>query len=367
MTQLPIPDDWAGADWTCQIVEWPDSIQWLAVLRGFMSMAARGRFWDPATGSIIDAQAIGLEIEERNPVSSCDDIVTQLAAIKVAIESLDVSQNLQVTIQTNIQNSIDLVATAVSSSLVDQTTLLVASAVAQSSAQASAFAWSQALAQNFVGVYIQNNTESQFRPIEPGVDPDPTAEEATPTGITDVLENPASTELCRRVYWLCSNAREFFTHLSDGRNFFADTILGIGSAAADALWVAALRDPAGSKRFLFPAAALVSLTHQLADLLLNDPANNTLEEIVQYFDEEFETLVCEMYEDADNGVSTKAIATRVFNSLNVWGHSPQQAGLVMNFFNLSSLAALYYVAPLLDTAPALPVGVPAGICTACLE
>lgn len=367
MPVFPIPNDWNGTDWACVIIEWPDSPQWMGLLRGLITTPTRGRHWDGTTGSIVDAQAIGLEIQERNPVTSCSEIVTELQNIVAAVEGIEVNSDQQVTIQTNIQNNINVVATAIADSLALQSGVLVASSVAQSSAQASAYAWSQALAQNFVGVYIQNNIESQFRPIEPGVDPDPKTEEATPTGITSTLEDPASALLCRRVYWLCRNAQDFFEHLLEGRNYFATTILGVGSAVADALWVAALRADAGSKRFLIPAAALVSLTHILVDLLLNEPPPSTLALIVQYFDEEFDTLVCEMWDDADNGVSTKAIQTRVYNSLNTWGLDEQQAGLVITFFNLSAVAALYYVAPLLDPAPALPVGVDPGICEACLE
>lgn len=367
MPVIPIPNDWAGEEWSCVIVEWPNSPQWMGLLRGLVTTPTRGRWWDGSTGDIRDAQAIGLEILERNPVASCDELVAVLEAIQVAIQNLDVSQDLQVTIQTNIQNSIDVVASSISTSLINQTQFLVAASTSQASASASAYAWSQAMAQNFVGVYIQNNIESTFRPIEPGVDPDPTAPEATPTGITSTLEDDASVELCRRVYWMVKNGRDIFEHLQAGRNYFADTILGIGSAVSDAIWVAALRADPGSLRLLIPASALVSLTHTLADLLLNEPGPGALEMIVDYFDNQFETLVCQIFQDADAGLSTGEIQSRIFDSVNVWGDNEQQAGLVITLFNLSSIAALYYVAPLLDAAPAIPVGERVDICTFCGE
>lgn len=64
--KLPIPDDWNGADWESYCIQWPNSIGWLALFRGFMSYCMRGRIWDERTGSIKDAQAVGWEIWLRN-------------------------------------------------------------------------------------------------------------------------------------------------------------------------------------------------------------------------------------------------------------------------------------------------------------
>jgi len=70
--QIPIPDDWDGLSWQCVQIEWPNSPQWLALLYGFLSQATRGRFWDEGTGSILNTQAIGWQIWDRNiPLADC--------------------------------------------------------------------------------------------------------------------------------------------------------------------------------------------------------------------------------------------------------------------------------------------------------
>jgi hypothetical protein len=69
--QLPIPDDWDGG-WVCVQVDWPDSIEYIALLAGLLSMLARGRLYDERTGSVIDAQAIGRDVWARNwPLRMC--------------------------------------------------------------------------------------------------------------------------------------------------------------------------------------------------------------------------------------------------------------------------------------------------------
>jgi len=66
MPQMPIPDDWDGVTWCCQVVEWPASQQWQAILVGFLSTPSRGRFWDGDTGIIVDVQEVGQQIIDRN-------------------------------------------------------------------------------------------------------------------------------------------------------------------------------------------------------------------------------------------------------------------------------------------------------------
>lgn len=82
MSQVPIPDDWDGQTWDCAIVEWPASDDWLAILRGLITWPQRGRFWDAETGSILDAQAVGLEIFNRNiagdSMGSCVDTLASI-------------------------------------------------------------------------------------------------------------------------------------------------------------------------------------------------------------------------------------------------------------------------------------------------
>jgi hypothetical protein len=66
LARLPIPSDWDGETWRDICVHWPDSDLWLAAFQGFLSQAARGRFWDERTGRIVDAQAVGKTIFEAN-------------------------------------------------------------------------------------------------------------------------------------------------------------------------------------------------------------------------------------------------------------------------------------------------------------
>ena len=71
--KIPIPDDWNGTRWRCVQIEWPDSPQMLGVFLGFLSQMTRGRFWDEKTGIVIDAQAVGWQIWDRNfPLADCE-------------------------------------------------------------------------------------------------------------------------------------------------------------------------------------------------------------------------------------------------------------------------------------------------------
>lgn len=70
--KIPIPDDWNGEDWHCIRVRWPDSTLYNALLVGFLTQMARGRFWDERTGLISDAQAVAQQVIENNlPFVSC--------------------------------------------------------------------------------------------------------------------------------------------------------------------------------------------------------------------------------------------------------------------------------------------------------
>lgn len=92
MAVYPIPNDWNGEDWCCWAVEWPNSVQWNAILRGFITTPMRGRFWDGRTGSITGAQLIGNEIYLRNEplevsIMSCNsDVAAALQAIAAALQ-----------------------------------------------------------------------------------------------------------------------------------------------------------------------------------------------------------------------------------------------------------------------------------------
>jgi hypothetical protein len=72
MPKIPIPQDWDGVTWRCIQVQWPNSDQYQAIFHGLLSYLMRGRLYDEKSGTIIDAQAIGQEIWDRNtPLTSC--------------------------------------------------------------------------------------------------------------------------------------------------------------------------------------------------------------------------------------------------------------------------------------------------------
>jgi len=363
MPVYPIPSDWDGEDWACLIVEWPNSVEWLGILRGLITTPTRGRFWDSQTGTITEAQAIGLEIEERNPVSSCDEIVAQLTAIATAVENLDVSQDLQVAIQTNIENNINLVATAVSTSLATQTSLLVASSVASSVANANAFAWAEAIAQNTTGIQIINNTEIQFRPIAVGIDQPPTATEETPTGITSATESTTPSEICKRAYWLVRGLKELLNYMAHIESSVAKSVLGLAGALADATWTAAFTGGTNGRRFIMPIANFLSAAHQLQEVIADglDP----FQDLSDWIDSEYEGIVCFLAEGVTDEDTTEQLQAVVVASLTSFAVNPRFFFLPLLVMNFSSLAALYFVSPLLDIAPAIPAFERADICTFC--
>lgn len=87
MGQGVIPDDWTG-EYCRYAVCWPNSEQWLAVLRGVLTLPARGRFWDEHTGNIVSAQNVIRETFDNNlhleeVIMSCND--TGLADIAQAL------------------------------------------------------------------------------------------------------------------------------------------------------------------------------------------------------------------------------------------------------------------------------------------
>lgn len=91
---LPIPEDWNGQDWCQFSICWPDSLQWRAILAGFITTPMLGRTWDGETGTITDAQAIGQQIFENNLdwryslVASCDQGVELSAAIRYLADKM---------------------------------------------------------------------------------------------------------------------------------------------------------------------------------------------------------------------------------------------------------------------------------------
>lgn len=95
---LPIPDDWNGTSWCHFSISWPDSLNWRAILAGFITTPMLGRTWDADTGTITDVQEIGREILEKNLdwryalVSTCDQmdvgrLITALNGIAASIRA----------------------------------------------------------------------------------------------------------------------------------------------------------------------------------------------------------------------------------------------------------------------------------------
>lgn len=92
-----IPDDWEG-EYCKFAVCWPKSAQWLAVLRGVLTIPARGRFWDGNTGSILEAQSVIRETFDTNlhleeSLMSCNDSSIGEALAKIAVALATQSAN----------------------------------------------------------------------------------------------------------------------------------------------------------------------------------------------------------------------------------------------------------------------------------
>jgi len=88
--QGTIPDDWQG-EYCCYAVQWPDSPQWLAILRGVLVLPGRGRFWDEHTGNIISACDVVRATYDNNlhlegVIMACND--PGLALVAIALEKI---------------------------------------------------------------------------------------------------------------------------------------------------------------------------------------------------------------------------------------------------------------------------------------
>lgn len=343
MPQYPIPDDWDGVTYECFIVEWPNSVQWVGLLRGLLTSPLRGRFWDGKTGTITDAQDIGREIEERNPVTLCTDMVTALEGIQVAIENIDVSSDTQVTIQTNIRNEL----TAVAGSLA----LANSQSLSNSIAMSAAFAWSSALAQNFVGVKIINNVTLQMRSLEPGVTEPPTGVEETDAGISSTTHSTSDAEVCKRSFWLMYTAWKFFEFLLSVEPYILGTILSAGGAIGDAINSVANLVSGGTVRQILPASVLLQVSHIFASLYEQGLLQNALEDIELWLSN-VEDLSCLLSEMVLANDPTHVILQWVHDEAeSSGGVNPLATGLLNAVFNLNSLAALYFQSPLIGSAP----------------
>lgn len=101
MGQAVIPDDWTN-EYCAYSVCWPNSPQWLAVLRGVLVLPASGRFWDETTGVITEAQAVIRETFDHNlhlqeVLMSCND-ATATALNNIANAIIQSNQSVALTI-----------------------------------------------------------------------------------------------------------------------------------------------------------------------------------------------------------------------------------------------------------------------------
>lgn len=90
MGDAVIPNDWLG-EYCKYSICWPNSPQWEAVLRGVLTLPARGRHWQETTGTITEAQSVIREtfdynLHLRGCLMACDD--AGLLAIATALEKL---------------------------------------------------------------------------------------------------------------------------------------------------------------------------------------------------------------------------------------------------------------------------------------
>jgi hypothetical protein len=107
-----IPNDWTG-DYCFYSVRWPKSEQWLSVLRGVLTIAAEGRFWNGETGIIIDAQAIiratyDYNLRNLEVLLDCDNgtllveaVVNLGLQLTQAINGLELKSTNNITVENN--------------------------------------------------------------------------------------------------------------------------------------------------------------------------------------------------------------------------------------------------------------------------
>jgi len=351
----PIPDDWDGQTWECYLVAWPKSTQWGAILRGFITTPTRGRFWDANSGSITDAQAVGRLITEENAEMQCNDLLTVLGEIRDKIADIDVTNQSQVTVQTNINNNVNLVATLISQAIAAQSQSQSSVSISVANAQAFAYAWSQSFAQSLVGVSITNNYPSQLRPILPDVGSEPTTEEQTSTGITPVHADPSQTELCKRVFWLLDNVRQIILRIDATKNWINSGVLAVLGSVADAVTVSAItKAGAPTKRYLIPASVLLQAVHLIAQLITDNHFLDWIGEVKSAYENNFDSLYLSLYCAAAEGLATDEIQAGVTSEWANWLSNQVGVAVMTLFFNLSVLASLYYEGAALDDAPDVP-------------
>lgn len=355
MPVVPIPDDWDGETWDCMLLAWPSSVQWYAILRGLLTTPGRGRFWDERSGSILAVQAIGREIEERNPVMSCEEIVTVLQQIRNAIQQIEVSNEAQAVATVNVANNIDNHATAISTALAEQSQSQEQSQLQMTTAIANAFAFSQAFASNFTAVNIINNVNNVIRPIgESGGEP-PIAAEEPETGISSTPQDTSQVERCKRVYWHLTASQRVYHRLNQLVQFAAPGLMNMGAILTEALTLAALATAPETSPVLIPVAGFLNVATVLAKLAEEEVILPAMQELDDWFEAEFENLWCSIYVTLGGGLGTQYIQDLVLTSFGSVTTFPLASSILKLTFNLNSLAWLYYVSPLIPvTLPDIP-------------
>lgn len=89
--RMPIPNDWTGEYCKFSIC-WPNSEKWRGILRGLITEAARGFFWDERTGSVVGAQLAVKETFDYNlrlweVIMACES-ADALASLSASINNL---------------------------------------------------------------------------------------------------------------------------------------------------------------------------------------------------------------------------------------------------------------------------------------
>lgn len=368
MPVVPIPSDWDQVTWDCILIEWPESQEWKTILRGLFTIPTRGRYWDPRTGTITDAQAVGRLIEERNLLMSCQDIVTQLIAIKTAIQNIDVSTVAQATATANISQKIDNHAVAIVDQMVLQQQSQEQSQQSLTTAVANAYAFSQAFAQTWVGIEIKNQVNNILRPVGPvGFEP-PTTEETTQTSITNTLADPAEAEMCKRVYWLLASSHEVYHRLNEIISGVASGLLSMAGALSEALAVAAFKTNPSLGPIIIPLAALTGTAALMAQLYEEEVLTTVVSDMDTWLEAEFENLWCSMFQALQGNLGTDYLLDLVLSSFSGYTSVPAASALVKLTFNGSSLAALWYTSNLITSYPAIPSPYSDGWCSSnCIE
>lgn len=364
--QMPIPDDWDGETWGCYLIEWPKSQTWESILYGFITTPTRGRFWDARSGSILGVQAIGEQIEERNSVMSCEDIVAQLQAINNSLQSIGFDPVLEVNYQVEIANKLEAVANAFISATQTQTQDIVAVNIQTAIAQSNSVAWSNAYAEATAPVQIINNVSLEARPLLPGTEPAPTAEEEAGTSLTPTLHPADSDETCKRAFWLAFAAQGVFKKMVILQPYLARSALAYLGGISSALSTAALTANGAGRTWVVPAAVLLNVAHAMQELRETGQDFATYALIEDAVVDGFGDLVCLIKNGLDGLLDTQTLQQNIDGFFAGWGVSPLGIAITHLIFNLNSLGGLYYVSSIMDVFPDIPAELGgSGFCDGC--